>query len=519
MSDEPATSDTEAVESATDGAGSRRDDPVAAAPAGASVAAAAAAAGFPGPSELELSVAQMRDMTDQATERIMAFIDSLPEQPSFDLEGSEELARSLIEPLPEHGEPFEALLARLFDDVVPKAFNTPAPGYLAYIPGGGLYHAALADLIADSVNRFTSIWKPAPGMAQIEAVVVRWLCEIVGYPDDARGLLTTGGSLANFTAIFTARRERLAENFLAGTLYVSDQVHHSIQKAAILAGFPPSAVRDVASDGEYRMRLDHLEERIYADRAAGRQPLMIVGSAGTTNTGAVDDLDGLADIAAREDVWFHVDAAYGGLFMLTERGRVTLRGLERSDSLSLDPHKGLFLPYGTGSLLVRDGETLARAHAVTADYLPTMQDDPDFVDFSEISPELSRDHRGLRVWIPLKMHGIGVFREQLDEKLDLAAWITEGLREIDGIEIVAEPQLSLVAFRLFVPGKTPEELNELNRRFLAAINDRKRIYISGSVVQGDYLARICVLSFRTHIDRMEEALEDIRAVAEELRAA
>ena len=473
---------------------------------------------FPGPSELELSEEQMREMTDLAIERISAFIGSLPEQPAYEIDGAEAMARALIEPLPEQGEPFEELLARLFDEVIVKAFNTAGPGYLAYIPGGGLYHSALADLIADSVNRFTSIWMPSPGLAQIEAVAVRWLCEIVGYPDGALGLLTTGGSLANFTAIFTARRERLPENFLSGTIYVSDQVHHSIQKAAILAGFPVSAVREIASDGESRMCLDHLEERIYADRAAGKQPLMIVGTAGTTNTGAVDDLDGLADIAAREDLWFHADAAYGGFFMLTERGRATLSGLERSDSLSLDPHKGMFLPYGTGSLLVRDGEALARAHAVGADYLPTMQDDPDFVDFSEISPELSRDHRGLRVWLPVKMHGIGVFRDQLDEKLDLTAWITEGLRGIDGIEIVAEPQLSLVAFRIVVPAKTPAQLNELNRRFLEAINDRKRIYISGAVVQGDYVARICVLSFRTHIDRMEEALEDIRAVAEELRA-
>ena len=161
---------------------------------------------FPGPSELELSEAQMREMTEQAIERITAFIGSLPEQPAHDLDGAEELARALIEPLPETGEPFEQLLARLFDEVVVKAFNTAAPGYLAYIPGGGLYHSALADLIADSVNRFTSIWTPAPGLAQIEAVAVRWLCEIVGYPDNALGLLTTGGSLANFTAIFTARR-------------------------------------------------------------------------------------------------------------------------------------------------------------------------------------------------------------------------------------------------------------------------------------------------------------------------
>lgn len=339
----------------------------------------------------------MRTMVDGAMQRIVEFVRTLPEQPSHDTDNAEAAARALIEPLPEGGEPFEELLARLFDDVIPHGYNAAAPGYLAYIPGGGIFHAVVADLIAESVNRYTSIWIPAPGLAQIETVVIRWLCEVVGYPPGSLGLLTTGGSMANFTALFTARRERLPEDFSAGTIYVSDQVHHSIAKAAMLAGFPPDNVRQVATDELFRVRRDDLEARIAADRDAGLKPFLLIGSAGTVNTGAVDDMRMLADVAAEQDLWFHVDAAYGGLFMLTERGRAALAGIERSDSMSLDPHKGMFLPYGTGSVLVRDREALARAHATEAGYLPSLQDDPDFVDFSEISPELSRDHRGLRV--------------------------------------------------------------------------------------------------------------------------
>jgi aromatic-L-amino-acid decarboxylase len=294
-------------------------------------------------------------------------------------------------------------------------------------------------------------------------------------------------------------------------------VHHSITKAAMLAGFPPGNVRKVLTDSDYRMRRDDLERHIAADRAAGNTPFLVVGSAGTVNTGAVDDLGMLADVAAANDLWFHVDAAYGGLFTLTERGRATLAGIERSDSMSLDPHKAMFLPYGTGSLLVRDRGALARAHATDAGYLPKMQDDPDFVDFSEISPELSRGHRGLRAWLPIKMHGIGAFRRQLDEKLDLAHWFVEQLRGIENIEVVAEPQLSLVPFRLVKPGLSQQELNELNQRFLAAINGRKRVYLSHSDVHGAYVPRICVLSFRTHKADMHRALEDIHAAAKELR--
>jgi len=467
-------------------------------------------------SEFELSEERMRAIVDEAMEHIVDFIGTLPEQPSNQLDGAEEAARLLMEPLPEEGEPYEGLLERLFDEVIPFGFSASGPGYLAYIPAGGLFQSALADFIAKSVNRFTSIWLPAPGLAQIEAVVVRWFCEVMGYPDEALGLLTTGGSMANFTAVFTARRERLEEDFLRGSIYVSDQMHHSMQKAAMLAGFPSSSVRVVSSDSDCRMRLDELEKLIEVDRADGRQPFFVAGSAGTVNTGAVDNLTGIAAIASAQGLWFHVDAAYGGLFMLTKRGRDVLNGIELSDSMSLDPHKSLFIPYGTGSLLVRDRETLARAHSTQADYLPTMREDPDFIDFSEISPELSRGHRGLGIWLPLKMHGAGAFRRQLDEKLDLAKWITEQLREIKGIEIFADPQLSLVTFRLVEPGLSDDELNGLNRRFLQAVNDRRRIFISHGVVGGKYVLRICVLSFRTHMPTMEIALEDIRSVVDEL---
>src|SRR5262245_32910020 len=397
---------------------------------------------------LELSAEMMRHLVTQAAERIVAHVASLPTQPSVNTEGGIALARSLVEPLPETGQPYTDLLDVLFSRVIPTSFNTASPGYLAYIPSGGIFHTAVADLITDAVNRYMGIWVAAPGLAQLEVNVIRWFCDIVGYPSSAGGILTTGGSLSNFSALVTARRERLPENFLAGTLYVSDQAHHSVAKAALLAGFPESAVREVASDARYRIRPDALERRIAEDRAAGRTPFLVVGNAGTTNSGALDDLAALAALARREGLWLHVDAAYGGFFLLTERGRRTFAGIENADSIALDPHKGLFLPYGTGALLVRDAAALKRAHALSAEYMPAMQEDPLLPDFNLMSPELSRDWRGLRVWLPIAMHGIGPFRRNLDEKLDLALRATEDLRSIPGIEILAEPQLSIVAFRL-----------------------------------------------------------------------
>jgi len=469
--------------------------------------------------DLELSAESMRTMVNQTMERIVEHIESLPQQPSFDIEGGADLARSIKEALPVEGMDFESILDLLFDSLVPKSFNTAAPGYLAYIPGGGLFHSAVADLIADATNRYVGVWTAAPALAQIEANVIDWFAEMLGYPQSSRGILTTGGSLANFTAIVTARRTLLAEDFLSGTIYASDQIHHSVIKAAILAGFPERNVRMIESDHEYRIRMDSLERAIAADRRDGYSPFLLVGSAGTTNTGAVDPLLQLAGFARDEELWFHVDAAYGGFFVLTERGKAIMQGIDQADSITLDPHKALFLPYGTGSLLVRDGSALRRAHSIHADYMPPMQDDSELVDFCQYSPELSRDFRGLRVWLPLKLHGIGPFRDNLEEKLDLTQWASAELRKIPEMEIVAEAQLSVVAFRLNRPGLDREELNHLNHRLLEGINNRKRVFLTGTILSGDYVIRICVLSFRTHLERMKICLEDIRAALEDLDRA
>ncbi len=466
--------------------------------------------------ELELSSESMRALVDQAMDRIVRHIETLPTQPVSDVSGAEDLAHSAVESMPENATPFAAILDLLFDRLVQKTFNTASPGYLAYIPGGGLFHSAVADLIANSMNRYVGVWMAAPALAQLETNVLRWFSDMIGYPREARGLLTTGGSMANFTALVTARRTRLPENFISGTLYASDQVHHSVVKAALMAGFPEGNVREIAVDADFRIRLDALRAKIEADRRDGFTPFLIVASAGTTNTGAVDDLEALADAAQEQKLWLHVDAAYGGFFMLTGRGRKVMSGIDRADSVTLDPHKALFLPYGTGSLLVRNGEELRRAHTVHADYMPPMQDDPDLVDFCLYSPELSRDFRGLRVWLPFKLHGAGPFRRALDEKLDLAEWATEELHKIPHMEIVAAPQLSLLAFRLVRAGLNDDDLNDLNRRLLDAINARQRVFLTPTWLDGRFVLRICVLHFRTHLDRMQAALEDIRIAVREV---
>ena len=265
------------------------------------------------------------------------------------------------------------------------------------------------------------------------------------------------------------------------------------------------------------MRVDALEACIAEDRDAGMVPFLIVGSAGTTNTGAVDPLDALADVAERENLWLHVDGAYGAFFSMTERGKAFLGGLSRADSVTLDPHKGLFLPYGTGALLVRDGQALRRAHATFADYMPVMQHDADFIDFCDVSPELSRDFRGLRAWLPIKLFGIAAFRDSLNEKMDLARWAADELRGIPDMQIVAEPRLSLTAFRLEPTGRSAAELDALNRELLARVNAKQNVYLTGTMLRGRFALRICVLSFRTHMDRMAQCMADLREAVQAVR--
>ncbi len=457
----------------------------------------------------------MQALLDQVGMRLVAHVGSLGDQPASDVADAAKLARALVRPAPEAPGDIDALLSLLFDRVIPKSYNAAGPGYLAYVPGGGLFVSALAQLIAAGVNRYTGLWGPAPLMVQLETNVVRWFCDLVGYPATAMGVLCSGGSLANFSAVVVARRARLGDAFQNGVLYCSDQAHHSVAKAALLAGFAERQVRHVTSDACQRLPVARLRERVQADRAAGQQPFLVVASAGTTNTGAVDDLAALAEMCAQERLWLHVDAAYGGFFMLTERGCARLQGLERADSISLDPHKGLFLPFGTGCLLVRDGVLLRRAHAVQADYLPAPADVDEFVDFADLGPELSRPSRGLAVWLPIELYGWAAFRRALDEKLDLAAQAAEALRAVPAIELVAEPQLSIVAFRLRTPTLDAAAADNANRAWLARVNARGRVFLSGTMLNGRFVLRLCVLSFRTHAERVLQAIEDLRATLPE----
>ncbi|HZF24692.1 MAG TPA: aminotransferase class V-fold PLP-dependent enzyme [Steroidobacteraceae bacterium] len=461
------------------------------------------------PANLEFSPSQMAAMGSAVLRRVVDHLATIQDQAVRGEVDAAELCRTLREPAPEQAAALEPLLDSLFNDWIPRTFNTASPGYLAYIPSGGVFPATLAELIANGVNRYTGVWLAAPALVQLEANALEWLREWMQFPNSARGLFTTGGSMANFTAVVCARERGLGPDIRAGTMYTSDQVHHSVAKSARLAGIMPDRIRSIPVDDAFRMRMDVLAENIARDRATGLEPFLVVSSAGTTNTGAIDPLQDISALCREQDLWHHVDGAYGAFFHMCPELRPLLAGLPQADSLTLDPHKGMFLPYGTGALLVADGESLRAAHSVTASYMPTNPDDAELYDPHQYGPDLSRGFPGLRVWLSVKLFGAERYRAAIAEKRTLALDAARRVAAIPHLVMDAPPQLSLFAFHLDWPGSTHTAQNEATRELLERVTRRGKVMLTGCEVDGRYLGRVCILSFRTRRDRVDACVEHL----------
>lgn len=468
---------------------------------------------------------------DDAAGFVRRELAAFPAAPAHGAVGSDGLAVAAraTRPIPETPQPggLPALLEHIGEAAQASLF-TPGGGYLAYVPGGGLPASAIADLVSGMLNRYTGVGAAAPAFVRLEADVLAWLASHFGYGEGARGLVTSGGSLSILSAIVTARHAAFGDSgaLADAVVYTSTQAHHAVAKAASLAGIARRRVHAIPVDDRFRLDARALATRINTDLAAGLRPFAVVSAGGTTNTGAVDPFEAIADLCEAHGLWHHCDGAYGGAFVLCDEGRRRLAGIERADSVTFDPHKGMFLPYGTGCLLVRDGRALLAAHGAEADYL---QDFDAFERTGEApspavyGPELSRPYRGLRLWLPLMLHGAGAFREALTHKLALADRFHAGLQRLARsgapIEIVDAPQLSTVPFRLRrAAGESLAQLDRRNAAWLAAINDRAHVYMSSTKLPFEdgsaFTLRACVLSFRTHETHVDAALDDLAATWE-----
>ena len=444
---------------------------------------------------------------DQLNEAVLSYLDTwyerVSQMPAIGRDIDSESMDHLGRPPGEQGRSIQAIIDDLEVAGKPGLLH-PSGGHMSYIPGAGLYSGALADLLASGLNRYTGVVGTAPGMSAIEHGVVRWMHSLFDLGEKAAGCLLSGGSMANFTGIVAARTARLGDNFGNGVMYVTPHAHHSVTKAAHLAGIGDRQIRPVPVDQDLTMVPAALLAAINKDRGAGLDPFLVVASAGTTDTGTVDPLAAIGEVARNEGLWLHIDAAYGGFFMLTERGRRALPGISLGDSISLDPHKGLSIPYGVGALLVGDEAHLIDANRGRGSYLVDEDHYMGLRDISSLAPELSRPNRGLQVWLPLHLHGVAAFREALDSSLDLAELAYDRLTGLDGLETPWKPDLSIVAFRF--------QDDAVGQLALDAIRRDRTVHLSPTTIDGRFVLRFAILNRRSTADQVHHAIDIIEKV-------
>ena len=466
---------------------------------------------------LEPDAEQRRLLLEKVDAYAQGFLGRLAEAPAYS--SSPDMGQGLLATPPsEEGVSIDEALALLGRHVDGPGVNPASGRFLGYIPGGGLYTAALGDYLAAVANRYAGHFFASPGAVRMENMLLGWMAKEVGFPQTYAGNLTSGGSVANLVSVVTARDacDIFGGDSRPAVVYLTEHTHHSIEKALRIAGVGHSVVRRVPVDERFRMQAQALQAILEEDRRRGLRPWLLVASAGSTNTGSVDPLPDLAQIAAQEGLWFHVDGAYGGFFVLCEEGQRILEGMDLADSLVMDPHKTLFLPYGTGAVLVRDGGRLFAAHHTTADYMQDTFEAIQELSPTDVSPELTKHFRGLRLWLSLQVAGVAAFRAALEEKLLLTQYFYEKIGETDGFEVGPPPDLSVAIYRYVPPRGDPDAFNA---RLVEALQDDGRIFISSTMIDGRFVLRAAIVNFRTHLEQVDMALRVLRETAQKLASS
>ena len=454
-------------------------------------------------SPLEPDAERRREVGGRTLDHALAYWDQVEAAPS-NRPWSEVFAQTLEPEFTDAGRDPAAVLDYVAECIDRPGFATTSPRFMAYIPGGGLPYSAMGDLLAAAANKYSGFASASPGAVRIENACTQWLASVIGYPATAAGTLTSGGSIANLTGIVAAREARDPEG--GGAVYTTRFAHYCIDKALHIAGRGRSPRRQIQTDARHRMSVGALEEAFEADLRTGIRPWLVVASGGTVDTGAIDPLPEIAELCQTYGAWLHVDGAYGGLFSLCDEGRELLRGIEQADSVALDPHKTLFLPYGTGAALVRDGKHLTDAFSASGEYIRPLGESEVGPSPADLSPELTRHFRALRLWLPLQIAGVSAFRAAQSEKLALARYFHGRLSELDGFDPGPPPDLSVVAFR-YVP--KDGDANEFTERLLKHLQQGGRVMMSGTRIDGINLIRCAILSFRTHLEHVDQAIEAI----------
>ena len=488
---------------------------------------------LPTPVALDPSADEIRAWGSAAVAAMAEYLGSIRDRPVYPRMTTAAIRAQLHATLPEHGVPVEQLLKTFSDVIVPLSRQNAHPRMFGYVQAPGTAIAAIADLLASTLNANLTAWRSAPAGVEIERLTIDWIKEIVGFNPEAAGLFVSGGSMANFTALAAARQAKAPDMARRGSrtespalrLYCSSETHHSVAKAAGLLGIGRENVCEVAVDERFRIRVEELVRQIESDRAAGHLPFCVVANAGTVMTGACDPMAALREVADRFELWLHVDGSYGGFAKLAPSACGLLKGIERADSVALDPHKWLYLPVDCGCVLYREAASARAAFAHEAEYTRVLhqQADESFA-FWDYGPELSRRFRALKVWFTLQVVGVRALRDSIEKDLACARSLEALVRASEDFEMLAPVELSIFCFR-YVPARirsadsrarsevAEQQLDAVNERLLIALQQDGSSYLSNARIGGRFSLRGCVMNYRTQLEDMEILLEDLRRLA------
>jgi len=449
------------------------------------------------PSFLDMDPETMNRLAHRVVDEVLRHLTTMESEPAWRMISRGEGEARFREPVPETGRPLEDLLDRARHEILGNVGRIGHPRFLAFVPSAVTFPGVLGDVLVAGMNPFVGTWVGGSALTMLELVVVDWIRQMLGLPEGAGGLLTSGGSEATLLAVVTARDTHLTAGLDRAVIYASDQSHSCVPRAARIAGFPRERFRSLPAEVDGRLDPDRVRRAIREDAGRGLAPFLLVGNGGTTSTGSVDPLGELAAVAREAGLWFHVDAAYGGFAALTERGRAALAGMEAADSWVFDPHKWLYQGYECGSLLVREPRRLRETFRATADYLQDVDLGEREPNFGDAGLQLSRTSRALKVWLSVSHFGLAAFRAAVDRTLDLALAAERDLERDPRFEVLSPARLGVVCFRLHPPGAGAAALDALNRDVLVRLNRSGFAFLSSTRVAGAFALRMCVLSHRT----------------------
>ncbi len=456
--------------------------------------------------KLELSAAEMQRLGYRVVDLLVRHFSEMRDGPVGAKGEPRELMARLSGPPSEMPTDPHGLLARLETDVFPNNLHVDHPRFFAFVPGPGNFVSTMADALASGFNVFNGTWLGGSAAAALELNVIDWFRGFCGFPDTAGGLFVSGGSMANLTALHAARRTKLGDQVQNATIYFSDQTHYSIERALRVIGFAPQQFRKITSDDRFRLPLESLRDAIRSDKEAGLRPFCVIANAGTTNTGAVDPLADLADLCAEENIWLHADGAYGAAAIICERGKTKLAGLERVDSLSLDPHKWLFQPFECGCVLVRDAALLKAAFQLMPEYMRDVHRHTAETNMADYGVQLSRGFRALKVWLSMNTFGLAAFRDAVTRSFELAEFAEAELRRRSNCEVLSPAEMAIVAFRF---GKD----DALQTRLVEEMLRDGFAFLTSTTLKGVTALRLCTINPRTTEDDIVRTIDRLEKFA------